>query len=307
MTSQLKLICAAVALAAAGPVLGATTWTLGTTAINGTGVAGVNTDATASTVTTKVTGWANTEYSSAAATPDGYKLEQQMYSSNIAAYTGGIGINNRDGCSGSTTTCSGRDRNDLSGSQPEHAIDNEERYEMALLSFSSAVSLTDVVIGWPSGTSGYDTDITVLAYQGTTTFDVNTMLKGTTYGQLVANPSASVVGKGWVSVGNYSDLQQGVAKTINGGGLVSSYWLIGAYNPLANPSGGSVTIPGTGSPYDYIKLASVGGTYCTPGTPGCGGGPSSGTIPEPKSSQLALLGVGLLLGTMWMRRRARSR
>lgn len=302
MTSQLKLICAAVALASAGPVLGATSWTL-----TGTPTAGVTIGAYANTGgiddTAGVASNAATQTIEAATWNSSYGgIKNADAPGTQATGLAGATCEGRTYTSGGNTYWSSSKCDQIEGDNPEHAIDNEQRYDMALLTFTSSVKLTDVTIGWPSGTSGYDTDITVMAYTGPNPFNAtgaNSELVGLTYDQLI--------GKGWANVGNYSDLVQGVAKTINGGGLVSSYWLIGAYNPLANPSGGSVTIPGTGSPYDYIKLASVGGTYCTPGTPGCGGGPSSGTIPEPKSSQLALLGVGLLLGTMWMRRRARSR
>ena len=73
------------------------------------------------------------------------RIELQPKSSNMIWYSGGWGINNLDGCS---SPCSG-DAGDLANTAPEHAIDNEQRYEMALLNFtSSKVKLTSLQIGW---------------------------------------------------------------------------------------------------------------------------------------------------------------
>ena len=122
-----------------------------------------------------------------------------------------------------------------------------------------------VNIGW----SQADSDITVMAYTGA---GVPT-LTGKTYDQLI--------GLGWTSIGNYSDIGTGV----NGSGsasvttsVYSSYWLIGAYNPLA--SGGT---EGWAGKADNIKLASVTGVVKPP---------SDQQVPEPGS--MTLFGVALL-------------
>jgi hypothetical protein len=243
MNNQIKLSCAALIFALAGPAAAATTWTLGPTDPAGVIVSGV----------------ANTGTGSPA---NSQRIELQPKTTNMIWYSGGWGINNLDGCS---SPCSG-DGNDLAGLAPEHAIDNNERYEMALVNFtSSKVKLTSLQIGW----AGTDTDMTVMAYTGATPFALNTNLVGRTFSELVSY--------GWTAIGNYADASISSPLAINSAGVFSSYWLIGAYNPLANPSGATFA-----DGNDYVKLYSVTGSV--PNT--------TQSVAEPGS--LALVAVALL-------------
>lgn len=243
MNIQIKLLSATLALALAGAASAATTWTLNTGSVTNGGV------------TVSATGWANTGSGS----PVGSQLLEQQ---TLSLYGGGLGMTNKDACSPSP--CAG-DENEYN--QPEHAIDNNGRYEMVLLSFTQAVKLESVKMGWTSN----DSDITVMAYNG----------PGTGSSSLSGNTWAGVAAA-WTSIGNYANVGT-TTKLVNGGGVSSSYWLIGAYNPLANP-GGSVF---NSQYYDYVKLASVA---TTPG----------GSVPVPGT--LMLLGLSLL-GMLSMKKR----
>lgn len=233
-----------------------TTWTLSTGSV------------TSGTVTMTTSGWANT---GAGGSVDTQVLETPQV---MTLYTGGIGIKNQDACG--TSGCSG-DYGD--GTSPEHSIDNNERYEMVLLSFSKLVNLTAFMIGW----GGADTDMTVMAYTG----GVAPSLAGKQWGDLKA------VGSGWSAVGNVANISNAVVEPTpgtlpnnwNSTGLsvYSSYWLLGAYNPLAARSEGWT------EQNDFVKLLKVKGYICTSTVPGCGG--ETPGVPEPGS--VALLGLAL--------------
>jgi len=199
----------------------------------------------------------------------------------------GVGITNFDACDSNSTTvfpvCATTlvngvatvlgDLND--GSVPEHAIDNNQRYEMVLLSFSQKVNLTAANFGYVSG----DSDFTVLAYTGAAGGQLG--FAGQNWSAL-GNGTVGATTNGWQLVGNYDGGSAAATNAIGGStGIYSSFWLIGAYNPLGGTSSSFGTV------FDNFKIASVTGTVCS-GLQ-CGGG---GKVPEPGS--LALLGLGLV-------------
>ncbi|MCB1940073.1 MAG: hypothetical protein KDE64_12865, partial [Rhodocyclaceae bacterium] len=127
-----------VALASAGvltaaPTMAASTWTF----TNGSNSGGSNNGNvrtySSDGVQVQATAWANTGGSSNTVLEDAY----------LAQYSTGLGVHNRDAGNGDSGE----------GSSPEHAMDNDQRYDSVLLSFSQAVNLTHVKNDYYSGDS----------------------------------------------------------------------------------------------------------------------------------------------------------
>lgn len=257
------------------------TWTFDATPHSGyTTVNSTTAAQTSGGVTVTAQAWSNTNNGTAGTSntalgssnisnTNNYTLETAY----LYVYDGGIGVKNRD----ASTSSSFGDNSE--SSSPEHSVDNNQRYDSVLFSFSSAVDLNSVSIGWWSN----DSDISVLRYDGAG--DASNVA-GKTYAQLLT--------AGWSLVSQNAALST-VTKKILDGTIASSYWLIGAANPLLGTS--------MDGKLDYVKLLALTGEKytppCTPGTPGCGGGGSG--VPEPGT--LLLMGAGLLGMTRLTRRR----
>lgn len=204
-------------------------------------------DFSASSVTVTANAWANTVSTS----------NTQIETAYLGVYGGGLGVTNRDASSGDSGE----------GTTPEHAMDNNDRFDSILFSFSSKIVLSKVDIGYKSG----DSDISVLAYIGSGA----PVMGGKTYADLQASSD-------WVKVGNYADLSTSASKTVNTGNTSSSFWLIGAYN---STFGGTLD---TGN--DHVKLLALYGNKPTL--------PSQ--VPTPPT--LLLMGAGML-GLLRLRKR----
>ncbi len=224
---------------------------------------GGGTDVTGDTFTSSgtgpsvtVTGWSNTGSGSGDA--------NRLLETGTVKMWSGLGVTNRLEGDGS----------------PNHSTDNAGRTDSILFSFTDEIELQGLSIGW----KGNDSDVTVLAYTGAGAPTV----AGNTYGGLTAS--------GWQIVDHEADLSVGVNRSINSGGISSSYWLVGAYNPLVGSS------PGWSTGNDYVKISALTGV--TP-PPGCTGGNCGGEIPEPSS--IALLTLGLFAAWYYRRRETEAR
>lgn len=179
---------------------------------------------------------------------------------------------------------------------PEHATDSNGLTEFVLLSFETAVSLKSLQINWP--TSGYDTDMTVLAYTGQgiaaganaeVADGFGDAALGTEFQWLNSSTSdlAGTVGLtngGWKLISNLYNVSAGSMVGINNSTNVSSsYWIIGAFNShLTACSGDGINTDGTAKcKPDYNKLFAVKGDI-----------PTHFNTPEPTT--LGLFGLGLV-------------
>jgi len=252
----------------------------------------------------EATAWANTSNSSAG----GYN--NSLAPGKIAQYGGGLGVRNADYNHG--------DSNE--GRYPEHAMDNNGRFDMILFDFQDVqISLEQISVGWYK----YDADISVLAYTGSTPFDPASLNN-----RELSGNAEDLTTNGWEIVGNYDadsyhnntafiqkdsnhDEHDDRDSNDNTNAMVSSsYWLIGAYNPVFGSAGCDEHDSHSGddshssgcsrlaSGNDYLKIMDLAGSIVSTAPP-----PST-SVPEPTS--LLLLASALFISPKLRRARKQA-
>ena len=193
-----------------------------------------------------VTGWSNVS-----------RYDDDVIQTYVGKWGGGLGV-------------------ERTSNSPEHAIDNKDNdFDMLLLSFSDAVTLNSIDLGYIYDNSDIRrSDVSILA--GT-----SSLTSGTSWTSLLS------LANGWKSAGNYDNVGLN-AKTVNLSSLSAKYWLVGAYNPI---QGNILPNDSRNNPfiYDAFKLEKVSVTKTIV------------KVPEP--SALFLFGLGLL-GLVVVRRRS---
>ena len=183
---------------------------------------------------------------------------------------GGLGVTNRDAIRCNSNN--GGDRCELTS--PEHAVDNDQRFDSVRISFGpTPVNLTNVAVGYVDD----DADITVLASNGAA-------LDGRTYGGV----TTGLVAAGWTLIGNYANLAQNTLRSISNTAYATD-WLIIAYHP----DFGSGENLSEGN--DHFKLKLVQGDTRQ----------VRATLQVPEPGTLLLLGAALVV--IWWRRRVGRR
>ena len=218
----------------------------------------------ATTPTLVASAWANTEPGS---------WNNTLATAGLNMYSGGLGVTHADG---------------EPTSSPNHATDNNYRYELVLFDFGAeSIALTDVALGWYYN----DSDLTVLRYAGvladpTSVFDSTRYEEG--FEELTSN--------GWVNEGNIDvdgvvnnvgTYGSNVTASFNADKDASSYWIVAAYNtafgPGCDPAGACEN--GHSSDYDYFKIQTLTGQL--------GRTPAS-SVPTPPTFMLMALGLAWL-------------
>lgn len=204
------------------------------------------------------TGWSDTADVAGAGTNDTIETAKLIWANSTA-----LGIQDQD----ETTTTS-----------PHHSVDSvrfnssdtdpDGEFDMLLLTFDSAVSLTGITLNWAlDGASTTRADVSILAWNGAG----SSTLTGKTWSNVLASN-----GGGYTSVGNYADV--GLSYYAINTNVQSTKWLVGVYNPVF---GAGTNLDGAN---DGLKLASL--TTSTP--------PTDRDVPVPGTIPLILAGLAAL-------------
>jgi len=206
-----------------------------------------------------VSGWANTKNSN-----------KDLELGKITQWSGGLGVKNADAGGGDTNE----------GSSPEHAVDNNDRIDLVKFVFDKVITLNFLDIDWFKD----DADVSILAYVGNGSGDINGLQSNTSKEELTSN--------GWKLIGNFDvDSFPNADMAFDAGGVYSNQWIISAYNPIFGTGCDPKGYCQLDGKKDYFKIDGLGGTE------------KMNVVPLPAASWLLMAGIGGL-GVFGRRRRA---
>lgn len=279
MKKALFFVLALGMLGLSAPASALITWNFGSGCNTSGQTFGNSCSWTAGGVTVTATAWSTTQSTTNTNLEDAY----------LGSYTGGIGVTNRDGAV-ATSSC-GTDKDCGEGTPttsvaPEHAMDNNGRTDAILFTFSTAVSISQLQVGYPSSGQttcngvSCDSDLTLLAYTGSG----SASLAGANISTLTSN--------GWSLIGSYADVADNAANVSTP--ITSKQWLVNPYNGIGGcikSANDPTATCNTGD--DYAKVLALGGDK------------PSNKVPEPNT--LLLLGIAATVGAWGKRQLGRSR
>ena len=256
--SKLVLLAAMASTMVAMPALSMTqTWDFssGSTPFDADGVVGNSLTMNSGGVVLKVTAWSDT---------GDVGGDDTIQSATLTwAQSGALGVRNRDEQDNSPNHAIDSVQGSGEGSDGDSGAIPGEDDDMLLLEFSEAVDLTGIDLSWAyDAANNSRADVSILYWNGTGT------------GALAGETWNTILTKGYVSAGNYADVNLAY-QAVNTAGIMATKWLVGVYN-TAFGSGSGLGAGNDGFKLDLVTTATRDG---------------GGEVPVPGTLALLLLGM----------------
>lgn len=192
-------------------------------------------------ITLEISAWSSSLHNNVASCKDSSGQDLCIQRSQLKQYNGGLGVLNAD----------------ESNNTPNHAIDNNDQdYDMVLLSFSEAINISSLNTGWNyqyenlTSSNTYTSihkngaGASVMAY--TASNDAAAFSSSSNgYSTLAWSDLLNV---GWTNIGSDFSTNNSGDIAISSTGIYSKYWLVGAAHSVERDAGHLT---------DHIKLAGI--------------------------------------------------